>query len=370
MKRRSSQLPPYTHRFRDRHGVWRSAFRRGTVRVPLPLPLLSAEWWEAYRTALADDIAGRETRQRSAIGAERTKPGSVASAFAAYTGSAIFKNDLAGSTQRWHFNILAHWRDDWGDRRLAHLQRRHVHSAVEQYAATPAQAAKFLKALRRMMQYCTSIGLIDNDPTQGVKPPRHEETNYRAWTDEELAKFRRRHQPGSTARTALELLLGTAQRPSDVVRMGRQHVRGDMIHVRQQKRPRPGTPPWEGDIPMTPELAQALAVLPAGNLTFLVTAYGAAFSVDGFRNKFREWCNQAGLPQDCKAHGLRDTALVILAEAGCTPHEIQAISGHKSLSEVQRYTKGVDQRALARAARAKTRTEIGVPASGDSKNGS
>jgi hypothetical protein len=71
MKRRSSQLPPYTHRFRDRHGVWRSAFRRGTVRVPLPLPLLSAEWWEAYRTALADDIAGRETRQRSAIGDRR-----------------------------------------------------------------------------------------------------------------------------------------------------------------------------------------------------------------------------------------------------------------------------------------------------------
>jgi hypothetical protein len=42
-----------------------------------------------------------------------------------------------------------------------------------------------------------------------------------------------------------------------------------------------------------------------------------------------------------------------LAEAGCTPHEIAAISGHISLAEVQRYTKAVDQVRLARAARAK-----------------
>ena len=33
--------------------------------------------------------------------------------------------------------------------------------------------------------------------------------------------------------------------------------------------------------------------------------------------------------------------------------EIMAISGHKTLSEVQRYTRGADQKQLARSARAK-----------------
>ena len=49
-------------------------------------------------------------------------------------------------------------------------------------------------------------------------------------------------------------------------------------------------------------------------------------------------------------HGLRKAALTRLADAGCTAHELAAISGHKTLSEVQRYTNAADQARLARAA--------------------
>jgi hypothetical protein len=43
-----------------------------------------------------------------------------------------------------------------------------------------------------------------------------------------------------------------------------------------------------------------------------------------------------------------------LAEAGCTVHEIAAISGHKILKEIERYTSAVSQAKLADAAMAKT----------------
>ena len=66
-----------------------------------------------------------------------------------------------------------------------------------------------------------------------------------------------------------------------------------------------------------------------------------------------EWCRQAGLPADCTSHGLRKTACRRLAEAGCTPYEIAAISGHASIAEVQRYTKAADQARLASAAMAR-----------------
>ena len=46
----------------------------------------------------------------------------------------------------------------------------------------------------------------------------------------------------------------------------------------------------------------------------------------------------------CVFHGLRKAALTRLADAGCTTHELAAISGHKTLSEV------ADQARLARAA--------------------
>jgi hypothetical protein len=48
-----------------------------------------------------------------------------------------------------------------------------------------------------------------------------------------------------------------------------------------------------------------------------------------------------------------------MAEAGCTPHEIAAVTGHASLKEVTPYTQGVDRKRLAAAAMANmaTRTE-------------
>src|SRR5262249_18348512 len=71
---------------------------------------------------------------------------------------------------------------------------------------------------------------------------------------------------------------------------------------------------------------------------------------DNFTDQFRAWCDAAGLPKRCVFHGLRKAALTRLADAGCTAHEIAAISGHKTLSEVERYTKATNQARLARAA--------------------
>src|SRR5258708_30938904 len=88
---------------------------------------------------------------------------------------------------------------------------------------------------------------------------------------------------------------------------------------------------------------------PSNNLAFLVTHTGAPFSAAGFGNRFRAWCNEAGLPQ-CSAHGLRKAICRRLAEAGCTPMQIAAITGHKSLQLVNHYTAARDQALLARAA--------------------
>ena len=39
-----------------------------------------------------------------------------------------------------------------------------------------------------------------------------------------------------------------------------------------------------------------------------------------------------------------------LAEAGATAHEIMAVTGNKTLSEVERYTKAADRKHLAESA--------------------
>ncbi|MGI8725900.1 MAG: tyrosine-type recombinase/integrase, partial [Methyloceanibacter sp.] len=46
-------------------------------------------------------------------------------------------------------------------------------------------------------------------------------------------------------------------------------------------------------------------------------------------------------------HGLRKAFCRVAAEAGLTPHEIMAISGHTTLKEVARYTLAADRKRMA-----------------------
>ncbi|MGA8229780.1 MAG: tyrosine-type recombinase/integrase [Xanthobacteraceae bacterium] len=80
---------------------------------------------------------------------------------------------------------------------------------------------------------------------------------------------------------------------------------------------------------------------------------------------FRVRCDEAGLPPKCAFHGLRKAACRRLAEAGASANVIAAISGHKSLSQVEHYTKQADQARLARTAvnllKGESRTSVGKP---------
>jgi integrase len=67
-----------------------------------------------------------------------------------------------------------------------------------------------------------------------------------------------------------------------------------------------------------------------------LTHDGEPFTDTTFGTAFRRWCNAAGLPKRCTAHGLRKAACRRLAEAGCSASQIMAISGHATLREVQR----------------------------------
>ena len=91
-------------------------------------------------------------------------------------------------------------------------------------------------------------------------------------------------------------------------------------------------------------------------MTILTTAYSQPFSVKGFGQFVSAAIAEAGLPTRCKAHGLRKAAARRLVEAGCSANEIMAVTGHKTLSEVERYVRAAEQvrlneRAIERQAR-------------------
>jgi integrase len=340
------RLPRYVHGFIDRHGKPRFYFRRaGFGSRPLRGSLYSSQFMDDYEAALAG--------QSLPIGADRARPGTMAALALSYFASPQFRG-MRSSSQKIYRGIIERFCREHGDKRAVLLGREHIVRLMAGYADRPNIANALRRVLRAMMRHAMDINLRRDDPTRDVRAIRVKSAGHHSWTDAEIAQFERHHPVGSRARLALALLVYTGQRRGDVIRMGPQHDRDGALHVKQEKT---GA---ELIIPIHPELAAVIAATPSGHLTFLSTRFGRPFEGSGFSHWFRDACDQAGLPH-CSPHGLRKAAARRLAEAGCTAHEIGAITGHASLAELVRYTRAADQRRLAEAAMAKTRKSSGKP---------
>lgn len=329
---------PYIKAYADRQGKMRYYYRRpGAPTVALPGKPGSREFRTAYDAAEA--AAPRE------IGAERTKPGSFSALIVLYYRSGGYK-DLADITRKTYRNDIERFRAKHGEMSVSALERKHVTAMLDAVAVQGKSTKSLRRILGVLLTFAHERGWRKDNPMVGMRRPRKASEGFRAWTEADIARYLEHWPQGSRERLALALLLYTAQRRSDVVTMGRQHRRGDQIHVAQQKSGG-RTKLW---IPLHVALAAELDRAPANQLTYLQTQYGEPFSAAGFGNWFGEKARKAGCPEGCTAHGLRKAGARRLAEAGCTPHQIMAVTGHKNLSEVTLYTASADQERLAREA--------------------
>ena len=278
------------------------------------------------------------------IGTKRTRTGSINAAVVGYYQSLAFRQ-LAPGTQRMRRAILERFRAEHGDRSIADMPPKFI--ALTLNRLKPQAARNWFKTIRHLMQYAVSVEMVQVDPTRDIKLPKASSKEHRPWTDAEIAAYEAKHPIGSKARLAFALGYYTAQRRSDAVRMGRQHISGGFIQVRQDKTD------VVLDIPLHPRLRIIIDAAADDHLTFLITRTGKPYGVSDFSHQFQKWCRDAGLPADCHFHGLRYSAAKTLAEAGCTTHQIASITGHKTLGMVQKYSKAAEQRRLATEAMAK-----------------
>ncbi len=333
MKRRG--FPPGVSEFQDRHGKWRVRGRRkGLPSIYFRQQPGTDDFYDEYRRWLAGEI------EEPKIGAGREKPGSISALIARYYRSAEYVT-LSKATRTTYRGILERFRVEHGDKPAARLERQHVKAIMEKKVSTPSAANNLFRMIRMLMRFAIEEGWRRDDPTIGIKPLRIRSSGFATWTEDDIAAFEAAHPVGTRARLAMALLLYTGQRRSDVVTMGRQHVRRGRIHVVQQKTTA------RLAIPIHPALEATLDRLPVENMTFLTTAAGKPFTPAGFGNWFREVVDAAGLPAGLAAHGLRKAAARRLAEAGCSTNQIAAVTGHKTLREVARYTAAASQERLA-----------------------
>jgi integrase len=328
----------YVNSYRDRHGKVRHYYRRQGARIALPGRPGEAEFMRAYAEAAAEF-----SKERPSIG-KPPATGTVNALITAYYASTDWLV-LRDTTRKTYKGIIERWRSEHGEKPVARVERRHI---TQQIADTfksggPHAANRRLIMLRGLFRFAVANDWRRDDPTTGIKPLRTTSGGFVTWTEDDIAAFEKRWPKGTRERLALALLLYTGQRRGDVVGMGFQHVSGDTIRVVQNKTGAALT------IPLHPELGAVLAKASRDHLSFLTTGKGKSFSAAGFGNWFREACDKAEL-KERSAHGLRKAAARRLAEAGCSVLQIAAITGHKTLKEISRYTAGADQARLARDA--------------------
>jgi integrase/recombinase XerD len=329
----------------DRHGNVRLYVR---VRGKKKIRIREQFGTDAFMTAYHAAIAGKLDDPRNA---RKAKRGSLSHLCQLYYGSPRFLSyDL--STQSWQRHALDLICEQHGEKPAALLQAKHVRKLRDDLRDTPAAANKRLKALQALFSWACEDeeDLAPSNPTLGVKKIHYATNGHHSWTVDEIDQFKATHPLGTRPRLAMDLLRFTTGRREDAVRFGPQHVRNGRVKFRQAKNEHRS--PVDIDLPLHPELNASIEALPSGHLTFLVTAHGKPFTPAGFGNAMRDWCDQANL-RHCSAHGLRKATPTQMAEEGATPHELMAVTGHRSLHEVERYTRAAQNRKLADSAMAR-----------------
>lgn len=326
----------FVHEYKDRHGKTRRYVRRpGLPRVPLKGLPGSTEFMDTYKAAISGAAPERPSRHGS---------GSMGALITSFYRSTEFSN-LSASSQATYRLILGGVAAKHGHRLVKQLEQTKARKIIEDIGVTrPGMANLTRKILRRLFAYAISLNWRTDNPFASV--PSYKLGEHHTWTDDELKQFEQRWPLGTRERLTYALLLYTGQRLSDVTRMKRAHIKtGFPVKTKKTSA--------DLAIPIHPEVRRAVRAMKATGLNLITDINGRPIQTARVGEFMAEAIDAANLPDRCVPHGLRKANQRLLAEHGGTTKELQAVSGHATLSESERYTRLADQKKLARSAMAK-----------------
>jgi integrase len=233
----------------------------------------------------------------------------------------------------------------FADVQLSALTKEHVRVLRDrkQNKGLPGAATNRLKYLSSMFSWAVERGYLQFNPRREVKKLSGPTSGFRTWSLADVRQYEKFYPIGARQRLALALLLYTGVRRSDLVCLGRSNMSGaTLTYIPNKTR---HSTLVTVTIPILAPLAEVLKASPVGKRTLLETRHGAPFTAAGFGQRFRDWCNAAGLPE-CTAHGLRKLGATLSAEGGATVQELMCMFGWSSPQQALVYTRAADAKRL------------------------
>jgi len=345
---------PYVIPDTDRHGNVRYYYRRpGLPKIRMHGDPSSQAFLEQYQVLREGNVAAPKSEPKLKL----SSSGTLRRLCEGYYVSTEF-GQLGKSTARVRRLILEGIcqstnakRNVRGDLPYSLMQERHIREIRDEKADRPEAANSRLKALRQLFLWAKAAGLTTANPTLEVKRLSSGSEGFHTWSDEEVTQFEAFYPIGTKARLAFALLRYTGVRRSDVVKLGKGMERDGVLHFTvtkgSQRRGRAG--PKRLSLPILAPLRAILDATPSGHLSYLISERGKPYTPESFGNKFREWCDDAGL-RHCSAHGIRKFDATAAAENGATAHQLMAMFGWDSIKQAEHYTRKASQTKLANGA--------------------
>jgi integrase len=226
---------------------------------------------------------------------------------------------------------------------VANITRRILMDVRDAIASTRGNGAAtgFLRTASTLFGWAVDREWISHSPASRLKPLPGGHLQAWTWAEAEHAM----HHLPEHLRRVVAMAAYTGQRRGDLIVLPWSAYDGQAFRLTQQKtgvRLR---------VPVHPELQAELdewRKSPVSTI-ILTNQSGRPWVGQHLSHMLPIALQRIGLPP-LGVHGLRKLAAARLADAGCSPHEIQAITGHKTLAMVSLYTESADQERLASVA--------------------
>lgn len=256
---------------------------------------------------------------------------------------------LAPRTKAQYVTYLRHLRPMAGVL-VREVSRRDLLEIIDALANTKGDgsAIGFARVASALFGFALDREWIDHTPAQRLQKEL-EHGHLEAWSQEE-ADLALATLPEHLRRPVV-LALYTGQRRGDLTRMTWAAYDGRKIRLVQQKTGMALAIAAPDELKIELDAWRGGSVAPLPGRTILTNKFGRPWQDSNLSKQVGDALAKIpAFPPHRNIHGLRKLAAANLAQAGCSVHEIAAITGHKSLSMLQLYTASINQERAADSA--------------------
>ncbi|MBW5466261.1 tyrosine-type recombinase/integrase [Brevibacillus formosus] len=232
---------------------------------------------------------------------------------------------------------------------------------IEGQALSPTTVAIRLRTLRTMFNFWSAERMLDINPVANLKPPKEDEDEIEAFTDEQLrlllATPDTRTFAGFRDRTLYMLLADSGLRIQEALALTSEHIdiKSRCIHLSaaMNKNRKPRIVPVSADVMrlLFELMTENKAYFPEATHLF-ITAYGDPLTSDTVRKRLTRYGIEAGIDGDVRVspHTFRHYFCKTYLLNGGDLFSLQRIVGHSNITTTRKYIQMNDENVRAQHA--------------------